>query len=242
MRRRLMAVLLALSAGLSALVGFTTPAGADTNQAMDGVIRPCNWQNGDDGWFNTYRGIVNCSIQNNHIVVDLYGNYGIGGGQGGYYYQGAVDIWFQTDTCGQVLFTDPGTKYDPAGMFRVLLDNGLSTSAQCAPQGTNVESWYSLNGQSRTYPFYAPGAYVSQYINSTAYGSGTRVNHLTGFNGCEINSAPWWGDLVTRARGTNSNPYGTASVQVSKRGAPLFANTGCAKSHRPTVVELFWSP
>lgn len=76
-------VVASICALLLLAVGLSAPAGA-------GPIAPC--PNGGNGWFDTWNpstgnhAAINCSWQDNHIVVDMHDN--------GTWTQGVLDIWY----------------------------------------------------------------------------------------------------------------------------------------------------
>ena len=142
-RNAFRAILTALTAGAVAaavLVGADPappPAGAQTG----GQIVPCPGSPYGNGWFNTasgagYQGSVNCSQQNNHIVVDVYNSQGVRT-------QAPIDMWFG-DACDSVTFVNGGG----TAPFKIHMTNNTYAQAGatgCAIHGPaiNQNSWGS---------------------------------------------------------------------------------------------------
>ena len=140
-RNAFRAILTALTAGAVAaamLVGADPappPAGAQTG----GQIIPCPGSPYGNGWFNTasgagYQGSVNCSQQNNHIVVDAWNSQG-------QLTRAVIDMWYG-DACDSVSFVNGGG----TAPFKIHLTNntyGQTGATGCAIHGpaVNQNSW-----------------------------------------------------------------------------------------------------
>ena len=193
-RNAFRAVLTALAAGAvaaSLVVGADSapaPAGAQTG----GQIIPCPGSPYGNGWFNTasgagYQGSVNCSQQNNHIVVDTYNSQGVRT-------QAVIDMWYG-DACDSVSFVNGGG----TAPFKIHLTN--NTYAQqgatgCAIHGpaVNQNSWGTwTQGWTTTWTNTVNHCHLLQarycgslsgYTTARAYGiSGTGPYTPIGFSG-----------------------------------------------------------
>lgn len=87
-----------LKAFVAALMLATTLASNEAAGAQTGgAIIPCPGSPWGNGWFNTWNnsigGSVNCSQQDNHIVLDVYNSQGIRS-------QAVIDIWYGSQCDG----------------------------------------------------------------------------------------------------------------------------------------------
>lgn len=177
------AVTLALVATTFTLVSSEQPVAAQTG----GALIPCPGSPWGNGWFNNYNGSVNCSQQNNHIVVDAYDSNGVRT-------QAVMDIWYG-DTCDRVIFIQPG----PGGPFVINFENDTSSSNYnygCSMHGVPVQLQYSTSTYVQWYDVGAPPYYSTvQQVN--------QCRTTTGGNCASLNGGFWTG----RPHGINGGPH-----------------------------------
>ena len=182
-RNTVRATVAAVAAAAAMLVGVGSappPAGAQTG----GQIVPCPGSPYGNGWFNTasgagYQGSVNCSQQNNHIVVDVYNSRGVRT-------QAPIDMWFG-DACDSVTFVNGGG----TAPFKIHLTNNTyarAGSTGCAIHGPAVDqnSWGSWTQ-----------SWATTWTNT--------VNHCNLLQARYCGSLS--GYTVARAYGINNGPY-----------------------------------
>lgn len=173
---------LSLAASVAAITFSPTVSGAQTG----GAIIPCPGSPYGNGWFNTanYQGVqgsVNCSQQNNHIVVDVYNSQGVRT-------QAAIDMWYGSP-CDRVSFIQGGGTTP----FKIHLTNdsyGYSQSSGCGTHGVSI----SQN---------TAGTWTSGYhatLDSTINQCHVLQTRVCG----SVN-----GFTTVRPRGINSGPYTT---------------------------------
>lgn len=133
--------LFALIATFTVGVGISSVQPEVAGAQTGGAIIPCPGSPYGNGWFNTanYQGVqgsVNCSQQNNHIVIDVYNSRGVRT-------QAAIDLWYGSP-CDHVTFVQGGG----TSPFKVALRNdsyGYSQSSGCGIHGVPIaqNSWGS---------------------------------------------------------------------------------------------------
>lgn len=185
-RNAFRAILTALTAGAVAaavLVGADPaphPAGAQTG----GQIIPCPGSPYGNGWFNTasgagHQGSVNCTQQNNHIVVDVYNSRGVRT-------QAVIDMWYG-DACDSMSFVNGGG----TAPFKIRQMNNTYAQAGatgCAIHGPaiNQNSW---------------GSWTQEW--TTNWTNTVNQCHLLQARYCGTLN----GYTVARAYGVNNGPY-----------------------------------
>lgn len=195
-RSALKAVLGACAAGAvaAALLVGADPAPAPVGAQTNGQIIPCPGSPYGNGWFNTYgsgrHGSVNCSQQNNHIVVDIYNSQGIRT-------QAGIDLWFGSQ-CDWVSFIEPNPGYPFVIRMRNNQYNILGESG-CGTHGVPI----NMDG--------------ATWTSTYRFASDTRANqcHVSANRTCTILEG--FEDL--RTRGINNGPFVMYGVDGVGNGA-----------------------
>lgn len=182
--RSIRSVIVAIAFIVSALLGVNAVNPSVAGAQADGQIVPCPGSPYGNGWFDTWtnngvHGSVNCSIQWNHIVVDVYNSQFVRT-------QAVIDMWYGSP-CDHVTFVQPSYGQP----FKIKLRNDTymySQSSGCGTYGpyinaTSYGTWYS-----------SFGAMVNQTVWQCHVLASRTCGYVDGFT-------------VVRTNGINGGPY-----------------------------------
>ena len=189
------ATLTALTA-LTALNTTPPPAAAQTN----GQITPCPGSPYNNGWFDTWhlehRGAINCSQQNNHIVLDAYNSQG-------QRTQAVTGTWYGAQ-CDTPTFVQP-----PPGLpFRINLRNnsyGQVWAPGCGTEGATITTDTATLGPPNSNPINTTqyGPWWSARVVNTSWPQTVNMCYITSPQPCT--QLDGW--TVASPRGINAGPF-----------------------------------
>lgn len=188
MTKRALKVLLAAMLIAATFVGVAPIHSPIVGAQTGGQIIPCPGSPWGNGWFNNFDGSVNCTQQNNHIVVDAYDNTGART-------QAVLDIWYGNN-CDTVQFVQPTSTLEA---FRVVMvNNNVQDSSYpygCGMHGVPVWTSYYPTMWRQDYQVGVDPYWTPQTINQC---------YLTSTKACSSLSG---GSSTARPNGINNGPH-----------------------------------